>query len=106
MSHSQLAPILRNTGVRSAWMEKQERAFTVWLNSVLQPTDESPAGNEDLAAKRMAARVRAALWRLYTEDAGVISVMLRLERHIDAGFLKMKDEVSRCMPLKRNLSEL
>lgn len=75
-------------------MEKQERAFTIWLNAVLQPTDEVLGEDDSLAAKRVAAQVRGLLWRLYSEDDGVVSVMLRLEQRIDSGFIRMKEEVS------------
>lgn len=37
--------------------------------------------------------MQGALWRLYCGDAGVIDVMTRLERRIDEGFLRLKDEV-------------
>lgn len=76
-----------------AWMEKQEAAFMVWLNHVLAPGHEQAASREDLASLRVEARARGLLWRLYTEDAGVIAVMVRLERRIDDGFLRMRDAV-------------
>ena len=75
-------------------MERQERAFTVWLNAVLQPTDEVLGEENSLAAKRAAAKVRGLLWRLYSEDDGVVSTMLRLEQRIDSGFMRMKEEVA------------
>ena len=43
----------------------------------------------------MTAQVRAALWRLYSKDEGVISVMLRLEKRIDDGFLRLREEVGK-----------
>ena len=75
-------------------MDKQETAFTIWANSVLQPDEEQVVLANDLASKRLAARVRALLWRLYSEDEGVISVMLRLEQRITEGLLRTRNEVS------------
>ena len=74
-------------------MDKQERGFTVWLNSVLLPSEEAPTGADSLATMQLAARVRALLWKLYSEDEGVINVMLRLEKRIDDSFLRMREEV-------------
>jgi hypothetical protein len=74
-------------------MEKQEKAFKAWANSVLEPLDGHLLNADSLADKRMAARVRALLWKLYSEDEGVISVMVRLEQRIDGGHLRLKNEV-------------
>ena len=74
-------------------MDKQERGFTVWLNAVLLPSEEGLTGADSLATLQLAARVRALLWKLYSEDEGVINVMLRLEKRIDDSFLRMKEEV-------------
>ena len=75
-------------------MEKQEKAFTVWANSVLRPLDvDLLQTHTSLSDGRMAARVRAMLWRLYSEDEGVISTMVRLEERIDGGHLRLKHEV-------------
>ena len=78
-------------------MEKQEKACTVWLNSLLQPAADATFG-DNLATKRLAAKLRALLWKLYSEDEGVISVMLRLEKRIDDGFLRLREEVKRSTP--------
>lgn len=75
-------------------MDKQEKAFLIWANSVLQPDEERVVTADDLASKRLAARVRAQLWRLYSEDEGVITVMLRLEQRINEGLLRTRSEVS------------
>ena len=75
-------------------MDKQEKAFTIWANSLLQPDDEQVVTATDLASKRLGARVRALLWRLYSEDEGVITVMLRLEQRINEGLLRTRNEVS------------
>ena len=78
------------------WMEKQEAAFSAWLNSILVPakTDEEGPDSQALAARRVAARVRGLLWHLYSADKEVITSMLKVEKHIDAGQLRLKDEVS------------
>lgn len=77
-------------------MEKQEAAFSAWLNSILVPakTDEEGAASQALAACRLAAKVRGLLWHLYSADNEVIASMLKVEKHIDAGQLRLKDEVS------------
>ena len=77
-------------------MEKQEAAFAAWLNCLLVPAksgEEGPTG-QALAARRLAAKVRGLLWHLYSADKQVISIMLKVEKHIDAGQLRLKDEVS------------
>lgn len=74
-------------------MDKQEGAFTLWANSVLQPDEEHILRDSDLATKRLCARIRGLLWRLYTEDEGVITVMLRIEQRINDGLLRTKSEV-------------
>ena len=73
-------------------MEPQERAFTAWLNNVLDPPgDDATRGS--MAVQRSTARVRGLLYRLYSQDEGVIATMARLEQHIDDGFLCMRDPV-------------
>lgn len=81
---------------RRLWMEKQEAAFAAWLNSVLVPASsaEEGAASQALAARRLTAKVRGLLWHLYSADSDVISTMLKVEKHIDAGQLRLKDEVS------------
>jgi len=77
------------------WIEKQEAAFSAWLNSVLVPAkaiEEGPA-RQARAARRLAAKVRGLLWHLYSADRDVIASMLKVEKHIDAGQLRLKDEV-------------
>ena len=80
---------------RRLWVEKQEAAFAAWLNSVLVPASsaEEGAASQALAARRLAAKVRGLLWHLYSADSDVISTMLKVEKHIDAGKLRLKDEV-------------
>lgn len=76
-------------------MEKQERAFTAWLNEVLVPAEpcgEDPSAGA-LAAKRLAAQMRGLLWRIYSADEELIGVAMRTEARINGGFLKLRDEV-------------
>ena len=79
-------------------MEKQEAAFSAWLNSVLVPAKASEEGlaSQALAARCLAAKVRGLLWHLYSADTDVIASMLKVEKHIDAGQLRLKDEVCPC----------
>ncbi len=80
------------------WIEKQEAAFSAWLNCVLVPakTTEEGLASQALAARRLAAKVRGLLWHLYSADTDVIASMLKVEKHIDAGQLRLKDEVCPC----------
>ncbi|KAK9905711.1 hypothetical protein WJX75_004975 [Coccomyxa subellipsoidea] len=80
---------------KGLWLEKQEKAFGVWLNAALAPPPPGgPEGGDDggLAAKRLEARVRGALWHLYCGDPELIHVMTRVEKRIDEGFLRLKSE--------------
>lgn len=68
----------------------------MWLNAALAPPPPGgPEGGDDggLAAKRLEARVRGALWHLYCGDPELIHVMTRVEKRIDEGFLRLKPEV-------------
>ena len=82
-------------------MEKQEAAFAAWLNYVLVPAKsaEGEAASQALAARRLAAKARGLLWNLYSADKEVISIMLKVEKHIEAGQLRLKDEVSLVMQI-------
>lgn len=75
------------------WLEKQEKAFQIWLNALLAPQAAAPEDDGGLAAKRLYARARGQIWHMYCTDPAVIGVMTRLETRVDEGFLRMKDEV-------------
>ena len=77
-------------------MEKQERAFQAWLNSRLSVAPSTGSGLESpaLAARRMAAQVEGLLWQLYSQDQQLVAAMLKVEARIDAGRLRLRDEVS------------
>ncbi|BDA47246.1 probable abnormal spindle-like microcephaly-associated protein homolog [Coccomyxa sp. Obi] len=80
---------------KGLWLEKQEKAFGVWLNAALAPPPPGgPEGAEGggLAAARLEARVRGALWHLYCGDSDIIHIMTRIEKRIDEGFLRLKPE--------------
>ncbi|CAL8472299.1 g11841 [Coccomyxa elongata] len=80
---------------KGLWLEKQEKAFRVWLNAALAPPPPGdPEGGDGggLAATRLEARVRGALWHLYCGDPDVIHIMTRIEKRIDEGFLRLKPE--------------
>lgn len=81
------------------WIEKQEAAFAAWLNCVLVPAKsaEGEATSLALAARRLTAKARGLLWHLYSADKEVISAMMKVEKHIEAGQLRLKDEVSLMM---------
>ena len=79
--------------LRRLWQEKQEKAFQIWLNALLTPQAAAPEDDGGLAAKRLHARVRGQIWHMYCSDPGVLGIMTRLEKRVDEGFLRMKDEV-------------
>ena len=79
--------------MRRQWLEKQEKAFQIWLNALLTPQAAAPEDDGGLAAKRLYARVQGQIWHMYCSDPGVIGVMTRLEKRVDEGFLRMKAEV-------------
>lgn len=87
------------------WLEKQERALTVWLNAVLAPGGGAAGGEagpglsggpdgaaDTLTAGRLAAQLKGLLCRLCAADQRVIATMLALERRIDGGLLLLADE--------------
>ena len=84
--------------MRRLWLEKQEKAFQIWLNALLTPQAAAPEDDGGLLAKRLYARVRGQIWHMYCSDPGVIGVMTRLEKRVDEGFLRMKAEVSLSWP--------
>lgn len=78
-------------------MQKQERSFTNWLNSLLSPSPATEIGADaSLQAKRVAAQMKGLVWHLYTGNSEVATVMLKLEQRIDSGLLRFKDEVRTC----------
>ena len=81
-------------------MEKQERALQAWLNSRLigAPITGDGLGLPALAARRMAAQVEGLLWQLYSQDQQLVAAMLKVEARIDAGRLRLQDEVSSRSP--------
>ncbi len=82
------------------WMQKQDKAFSAWLNHMLLPftpdalrstmEDEHSVALTDL---RLMARVQGVLVAAYRTDAELHDVMMRVEARVDEGKLKMKDEV-------------
>eukprot|EP00887_Chlorella_sp_A99_P006848 scaffold2.g6848.t1 len=84
-------------GVHAAWMDKQERALCAWANSILLPVAER---QDQLSARRLTARVRGLLWRTYSQDKDLISLMVRVEQRIDAGYLRLRDEEGSLKNLK------
>jgi hypothetical protein len=75
-------------------MQKQERCFTTWLNSLLSPMPATDVGADaSLQAKRVAAQMKGLVWHLYTGNSEVAEIMLKIEQRVDAGLLRMKDEV-------------
>ena len=82
-------------------MDKQEAAFKAWLNTILLPepaaggSGSSGGGRQGgaLASRRLAAKVRGLLWRIYQRDEQFRDAMLRVEERVMGGALRMRDEV-------------
>ena len=74
------------------WVRQQEVAFTHWLNATIVPHTASASANcADQRARRLAANAaRTRLWSLYSSDCEVREVILRVESHIDDGFLRLR----------------
>lgn len=74
------------------WVRQQEVAFTHWLNATIVPhTHSASEACADRRARRLASEAaRTRLWSLYSVDAEVRSVILRVESHIDDGFLRLR----------------
>ena len=74
------------------WVRQQEVAFTHWLNATIVPHTHSHSNaRADRRARRLASEAaRTRLWSLYSRDAEVRTVILRVESHIDDGFLRLR----------------
>ena len=81
---------------------ERERAFGEWVNSVIAPPEDVPEAEAEKpgASGASAARARARraaeraarerLWVLYSSDAEVRDVILRVEAQIDLGNLRLR----------------
>ncbi|GAB4814747.1 hypothetical protein N2152v2_001793 [Parachlorella kessleri] len=88
----------------SLWMDKQETAFKAWLNTILLPAtsdQQGDGGQAALASRRLTAKMRGLLWRIYQRDEQFRDVMLRVEQRVEGGHLRIRDEES-CL---KNLKE-
>jgi abnormal spindle-like microcephaly-associated protein len=75
-------------------VQREEAALQAWLNSLLAPVkDGIVAQQAALAGRRLTARMRGLLWHLYSRDAELTAVMMRVEARIDSGHLRIRDEV-------------
>lgn len=73
-------------------MDRQEAAFTAWLNATLAPPDLSGASSV-LHQRRLGARITTLLWTLYQQDAELQEAMVKVEARINGGFLGVQPEV-------------
>lgn len=80
----------------SVWLEKQQKAFSAWINHVLSTkTDNSDilTSPKSLNSKRWLAKIRGAIARTYHKDDVLIKAMLRVEASIEEGRVKLLQEV-------------
>ena len=78
-----------------SWVARQERAHLAWLNDVIAPESRGVDEKYGLVARSVALRnahlsVRERLWALYSDDAELRDVVLRVEAHVDAGGLRLR----------------
>lgn len=73
-------------------MDRQEAAFTAWLNGVLAPPEATHAFN-NARQRRLAARVTSWLWTLYQQDRELQESMVKVEARINGGYFTIKPEV-------------
>ncbi|KAK3262946.1 hypothetical protein CYMTET_28226, partial [Cymbomonas tetramitiformis] len=64
------------------WMDKQEMAFTRWINHLL-PAPQKEHVPSCAYYKRLEVRARGVLQRLYVADKSLIAAMLKVERAVD-----------------------
>lgn len=99
------------------WMEKQERAYTTWINHVMMTdkvlrvrlrfnanggvsaagsaagTTSSSAGSDgDESMLRQSAmlRMRTRMWKLYSSEGEFVQKLLKIEKSVDSGKLSLE----------------
>ena len=75
------------------WMQKQERAFTAWLNMVFltQITCRNNSMMNEWSSCQFDAKVQNKLWDYYANDANLKRVMMNVEKLIDSAKLALKE---------------
>ena len=80
--------------MRRLGLQREEAALQAWLNSLLAPVKDGVVAQQSaMAGRRVTARIRGLLWHLYSRDAELAAAMMRIEARIDAGHLRIRDEV-------------
>lgn len=77
--------------MRRIWIEKKQRAYQAWLSHVLSPKSSADAAS--LNSKRLFAKVRGCVAKVYHKDPSVQSAMLKVEASIQNGRLKLLTDV-------------
>ena len=74
------------------WMQKQERAFTAWLNFVFLTQITSSGGDQASVWNNchFDAKMQNKLWNYYTKDRTLKKVMMDVETLVDSGKLALK----------------
>lgn len=89
---------LANEGFRyrtqDAWYERQERAFTSWVNHLIVPEELAGTRTFSRTERGMRARVTGMLGALYRRDPGVREALMRVEELVDKGQLALDPDRS------------
>ena len=79
------------------WMEKQERAYTTWINHVLMTDGVMRArlhytiGDEESMMRQSASlRMRTRMWKLYSSQGDFVQKLLKIEKSVDSGKLSLE----------------
>eukprot|EP00210_Caulerpa_lentillifera_P009695 g9250.t1 len=75
---------------KGIWVEKKERAYKAWLNYVFSPTDTTNLSS--LNSKRLFAKIRGCVAKVYHKDEMLQAAMLKVEASISTGLLKLLTE--------------
>jgi len=73
------------------WIEKKQRAYQAWLTYILSSSGSS--NSTSLNSKRVLAKVRGCVAKVYHKDPAVQSAMLKVESSISNGRLKLLTDV-------------
>ena len=72
------------------WIEKKQRAYQAWLSYVLSPNSNAASS---LNSKRLFAKVRGCVAKVYHKDPSVSAAMLKVEASISNGRLRLLTDV-------------
>ena len=78
--------------LRRIWIEKKQRAYQEWLTYVLSPANATSGSS--LNSKRLVAKVRGCVAKVYHKDPQLQAAMLKVESSISNGRLRLLTDVN------------